>query len=45
LLRLVRAAVGPATPILASLDLHANVSPQMLACADFLSSFRTYLRP
>jgi microcystin degradation protein MlrC len=42
LLRLVRSAVGPTTPILASLDLHANVSPQMLARADFLSSFRTY---
>ena len=37
----VRAAVGPATPILVSLDLHANVSPQML-WADFLSSYRTY---
>jgi microcystin degradation protein MlrC len=42
LLRRVRAAVGPDTPILASLDLHANVSPQLLALADFLSSYRTY---
>src|SRR6266496_5558318 len=42
LLRRVRAALGPATPILVSLDLHANVSPQMLAGADFLSSYRTY---
>jgi len=42
LLRRVRSAIGPATPILVSLDLHANVSPQMLASADFLSSYRTY---
>ena len=42
LLRRVRAALGPAPPILVSLDLHANVSPQMLAAADFLSSYRTY---
>ena len=42
LLRRVRAAVGPLTPILVSLDLHANVSPQMVALADFISSYRTY---
>jgi microcystin degradation protein MlrC len=42
LLRRVRSAIGPAAPILVSLDLHANVSPQMLALADFLSSYRTY---
>jgi len=42
LLRRVRSALGPAMPILVSLDLHANVSPQMLAGADFLSSYRTY---
>ncbi len=42
LLRRVRSALGPAMPILVSLDLHANVSPQMLAAADFLSSYRTY---
>ena len=42
LLRRARSAVGPATPILVSLDLHANVSPQMLGSADFLSSYRTY---
>jgi microcystin degradation protein MlrC len=42
LLRRVRSAVGPATPILVSLDLHANVSPQMVALADFVSSYRTY---
>src|SRR6266568_1471891 len=29
LLRRVRSAIGPAAPILVSLDLHANVSPQM----------------
>ena len=42
LLRRVRAAVGPKIPILASLDLHANVSPQMVALADLFSSYRTY---
>jgi len=42
LLRRVRSALGPAPPILVSLDLHANVSPQMLEFADFISSYRTY---
>jgi microcystin degradation protein MlrC len=42
LLRRVRAAVGPGVPILASLDLHANVSPAMVELADFFSSYRTY---
>jgi microcystin degradation protein MlrC len=42
LLRRVRAAVGPAVPILASLDLHANVSPEMVELADFFSAYRTY---
>jgi microcystin degradation protein MlrC len=42
LLRRVRNAVGPGVPILASLDLHANVSPEMVALADFFSSYRTY---
>ncbi|MBN8965539.1 MAG: M81 family metallopeptidase [Rhizobiales bacterium] len=41
-LRRVRAAVGPDVPILASLDLHANVSPAMVAQADFFSAYRTY---
>lgn len=42
LLASVREAVGPAVPILISLDLHANVSPEMVAHADFISSYRTY---
>ena len=42
LLRRVRGAMGPAAPILVSLDLHANVSPRMVESADFLSSHRTY---
>jgi microcystin degradation protein MlrC len=42
LLGRVRAAVGPDVPILVSLDLHANVSPQIVENADFISSYRTY---
>jgi microcystin degradation protein MlrC len=42
LLRRVRETVGPEVPILMSLDLHANVSPEMVATADFISSYRTY---
>jgi microcystin degradation protein MlrC len=42
LLRRVRETVGPDVPILISLDLHANVSPLMVATADFISSYRTY---
>jgi microcystin degradation protein MlrC len=42
LLRRVRAVVGASAPIVASLDLHANVSAQMVRTADLLSSYRTY---
>ncbi|CAG9257429.1 Microcystinase C [Paraburkholderia unamae] len=42
LLARVRALAGDDIPIVASLDLHANVTHQMLACADALLSFRTY---
>lgn len=42
LLRRFRAAVGDDVPIAASLDLHANVSEQMLAQASVLEIFRTY---
>jgi microcystin degradation protein MlrC len=42
MLRRVRDAVGPDVPILVSLDLHANVSGQMVELADFISSYRTY---
>jgi microcystin degradation protein MlrC len=41
-LRRVRAVAGADVPILASLDLHANVSPAMVRLADFYSSYRTY---
>lgn len=42
LLRRVRALVGPAVPVVASLDLHANVTAQMIASADALAAYRTY---
>jgi microcystin degradation protein MlrC len=42
LLRRVRELVGPAVPIVASLDYHANVSPQMAQRATALVSYRTY---
>ena len=42
LLARLRAIVGPALPIVASLDLHANVTRRMLALADALVSYRTY---
>jgi len=42
LLKRVREIVGPQTPIVASLDLHANVTQAMLRHADALVAFRTY---
>ncbi|HAP27107.1 MAG TPA: microcystin degradation protein MlrC, partial [Achromobacter sp.] len=42
LLARVRAIVGPDVPVVASLDLHANVTAQMLQSADGLVAFRTY---
>jgi len=42
LLARLRAIVGPGLPIVASLDLHANVTQRMLALADALVSYRTY---
>eukprot|EP00887_Chlorella_sp_A99_P003817 scaffold32.g3817.t1 len=42
LLRRVRDVVGPDVPIVASLDLHANVTQAMVAHADGLICFRTY---
>lgn len=42
LLRRVRALVGPDIPIVASLDLHANVTRAMVAHADSLVCYRTY---
>ncbi|MCD0500072.1 M81 family metallopeptidase [Achromobacter sp. MY14] len=42
LLARVRQVVGPDVPVVASLDLHANVTAQMLREADALVAFRTY---
>jgi microcystin degradation protein MlrC len=42
LLRRVRALVGDAVPIVASLDFHANVSPLMVREASGLVAYRTY---
>lgn len=42
LLRRVRAVVGPAMPIVISLDFHANVSPEMVALSDAMFIYRTY---
>ena len=38
----LRALVGPALPIVASLDLHANVTRRMLREADALVAYRSY---
>ncbi len=42
LLGRVREAIGAERPLVASLDLHANVSPEMVERADALIAFRTY---
>lgn len=42
LLARLRAIVGPEVPVVASLDLHANVTPRMLHEADALVAYRTY---
>ncbi len=42
ILRRVRAAVGDAVPVVATLDLHANVSRQMFDQASVLEIYRTY---
>lgn len=42
LLARVRAVAGPSLPVVASLDLHANVTAQMLQESDGLAAFRTY---
>ncbi|MCX2726941.1 M81 family metallopeptidase [Thermomicrobium sp. 4228-Ro] len=42
LLRRVRATVGPHVPVLAVLDLHANISPLMVEQADILIGYHTY---
>ncbi|WP_119458805.1 M81 family metallopeptidase [Rhodospirillaceae bacterium SYSU D60014] len=42
LLRRVRALVGPAVPVVASLDFHANVTAEMVAQVSALVAYRTY---
>ena len=42
LLARVRAIIGENMPLVASLDLHANVTQRMLATADALVAYRTY---
>ena len=42
LLRRVRAVVGPGTPVVASLDLHANVTAAMFEHSDLMVGYRTY---
>ena len=42
LLARVRAAIGPDIPLVASLDLHANVTDAMVRQTDALVGFRTY---
>ena len=42
LLRKAREIVGPRVWIVASLDLHANVTKEMVNAADYLAVFRTY---
>ena len=38
----VRALAGPDVLLAATLDMHANVSPQMVAAADLMMCYRTY---
>ena len=42
LLARIRAVVGPSMPIVASLDLHANVTARMLALTTAMTAYRTY---
>jgi len=42
LLARIREVVGPRMPIVASLDLHANVTERMLRMATAMTAFRTY---
>jgi microcystin degradation protein MlrC len=42
LIAAVRQVVGPAMPIVATLDLHAHVTPAMVRCADALVAWETY---
>ena len=40
-LSLLRRTVGPETPVVAVLDLHANVSPAMVECIDVVVGYKT----
>ena len=40
--RRVRDVIGPDKPLVVSLDLHANVTPEMVDLADALIAYRTY---
>lgn len=42
LLQVVRDIVGPNVPLVATLDLHANISPRMVQLADVLIGYDTY---
>ncbi len=42
LLRRVRAVVGEALPVVATMDYHGNLTAQMLGAVDALSAYRTY---
>lgn len=42
IIRLVRGIIGPATPLVASFDMHANLSPQIVGLLDGASGYRTY---
>lgn len=41
-LRRLRAAIGPAAPLAATLDFHGNVSPAMASSANILVGYQTY---
>jgi microcystin degradation protein MlrC len=42
LLRRLRDIIGPDAPVAVTLDLHANVTPEMAALANILVSYKTY---
>jgi microcystin degradation protein MlrC len=42
LLAAIRAAIGPSVPLLATLDLHATITPRMVEEADALIGYDTY---
>lgn len=42
ILRRVRELIGPDMPLVASLDLHGNISPEMVDIADAMVAYRTY---